>query len=70
MSHARRAPCRDVAAPPAPSSPAYVAGLEEGDVLLSVGGMPANSAEDVTALLASHKPGDAVAVRYRQRGVE
>ena len=59
-----------IAAPPAPSSPAYAAGLEEGDVRLSVGGMPANSAEDVTALLASHKPGDAVAVRYRQRGVE
>ena len=59
-----------VDAPPAPGTPAYAAGLEQGDVLLTLGGMPTGNVADVTALLAAHKPGDRVAIRWRQRGVE
>ena len=58
-----------VDAAPAPGTPAYQAGLDLDDELLSIDGKPTDG-QDVTAVLAAHKPGDRVVVRFRQRGVE
>ena len=55
---------------PRPDAPAYAAGLERGDTLLSLDGAPVSDAAAAQALLAGHRPGDRVAVRFRQRGVE
>ncbi len=55
---------------PWPTAPAYAAGLERGDTILRLDGMVASDPAAVKALLATHRPGDRIAVRYRQRGVE
>ena len=55
---------------PWPNAPAYAAGLERGDTILSVDGMVATDPAAVKAMLAAHKPGDRITIRYRQRGVE
>lgn len=48
-------------------SPLYAAGVEEGDVLLSVDGRDVASPSDVAEAVASHAPGDTVALEYRSR---
>ncbi|MGP7794741.1 M61 family metallopeptidase [Sphingomonas sp. CLY1604] len=53
-----------VAEAPAPGTPAYLAGLERGDTLLSVDGKPVGD----TAALDGHKPNDRVTLRWMQRG--
>jgi predicted metalloprotease with PDZ domain len=55
---------------PRPDAPAYAGGLERGDVLLGLDGAPVRDAAAAQAVLAGHRPGDRVAVRFRQRGVE
>ena len=55
---------------PRPDAPAYAAGLERGDVILSLDGAPVRDAAAAQAVLAGHKPGDRIALRFRQRGVE
>jgi predicted metalloprotease with PDZ domain len=49
-------------------SPAYEAGLERDDVLLSVGGKPVTRASDVEAAVQSKKPGDSLPVTFERRG--
>lgn len=46
-----------------PTSPAAEAGILAGDVILSVGGRPAQSVDDVHKALAPHRPGDEVSVQ-------
>ncbi|HVC30433.1 MAG TPA: PDZ domain-containing protein, partial [Steroidobacteraceae bacterium] len=48
-------------------NPGQQAGLEPGDLLLSINGAPVTSAEDARARIASSKPGSTLTVRY-QRG--
>jgi predicted metalloprotease with PDZ domain len=51
-------------------SPAYKAGLDRDDELVSVAGMPLASQDDVTKALASHKAGDEVELVFKRRGKE
>ena len=53
----------------APGSPAHAAGLDEGDVIVSFGGRPIASADDLARVLAGLKPGDAPAITFLRRGV-
>ncbi|MCP3736461.1 PDZ domain-containing protein [Sphingomonas sp. RP10(2022)] len=55
---------------PVPGSPAYAGGLEKGDAILSLDGKAVGDAEAAKAALDGHRPGDRIAVRYRQRGIE
>ena len=59
-----------VAAPVRRGTAAYEAGLEAGDVLLAVDGRPVATADEARAALADRRPGERVALRYRQRGRE
>ncbi len=58
-----------VAAPPRPDAPAYAAGVERGDMVLALDGASVGDAASALAALATHRPGDRVAIRFRQRGV-
>lgn len=49
---------------------AYEAGLDTGDELLKLDGNDVKSQADVTKFVNSKKPGDAVTVTYKHRGVE
>jgi predicted metalloprotease with PDZ domain len=51
-------------------SPAYNAGLDLDDEMLSVAGTPLAAPEDLTKALAGHKPGDSVEIVFRRRGQE
>jgi predicted metalloprotease with PDZ domain len=48
-------------------SPAYLAGLDQDDDLLSIAGTPLTSSDDLTKTLASHKPGDEVELVFKRR---
>jgi S1-C subfamily serine protease len=50
------------------ASPAYAAGLDRDDVIVSVAGSKVSSAADWTRALASRQPGDAVPVDFERRG--
>jgi predicted metalloprotease with PDZ domain len=50
-------------------SPAYAAGLERDDVIVSIGGTRAASATETERAIAARKPGDAVSVVYERRGL-
>ena len=52
------------------SSPAGRAGLERGDVILSIDGKEVNSVSDVRNEIAAHKIGDKVKVKYDRDGKE
>lgn len=54
----------------APGTPLYEAGLDRGDQLVSVGGKAIAGPADWTAAVAAARPGDAVEIRFLQRGVE
>jgi S1-C subfamily serine protease len=45
-------------------TPAATAGLAEGDVITSIGGVPVNSSDTLAAALLAHHPGDSVAVGW------
>ena len=49
-------------------SPAYAAGLDRDDVIVSIGGTRVASAADVDRALSTRKPGDAVPVSFERRG--
>ena len=49
-------------------SPAYNAGLERDDVIVSVGGAPASSAVDVDRAIRSGKPGQPLPIVFTRRG--
>ncbi|WP_443945044.1 M61 family metallopeptidase [Pedobacter sp. AW1-32] len=51
-------------------SPAYTAGLDAGDILTSIDGKEINSVTALNAVVASHKPGDALSIAYKYRGEE
>ena len=51
-------------------TPLYEAGLDRGDRIIALAGRPVRSDDDVNAVLAAHAPGDAVEIRYEQRGRE
>jgi predicted metalloprotease with PDZ domain len=51
-----------------PGSPAYAAGLERGDIIVSIGGTRVMRADDVDRALAARKPGDTLAVAFERRG--
>ncbi len=51
-------------------SPAYLAGLDEGDQILTVAGTTIASAEGVEEIIASRKPGDEVTITFLRRGAE
>jgi putative serine protease PepD len=49
-------------------SPAADAGLKVGDVVTTFGGRSIGSADDLTAAVSAHRPGDKVNVTYRRGG--
>jgi predicted metalloprotease with PDZ domain len=49
-------------------SPAYQAGLERNDLLLSIGGTKVTRSADVEKLIAARKPGEPLPVAYERRG--
>ena len=49
-------------------SPLYQAGLDSGDVLLSVGEQSIRSAEDWDQLIEGHDPGDSVEIEFEKNG--
>jgi len=52
-----------------PGSPADVAGLKEGDILVSVNSDNITEQADLIALLQKYKPGDTVQIKYIRQGV-
>lgn len=51
-----------------PSSPAAVAGLLPGDVILSADGEPVQRPTDVIRIVSSHRPGERVALVFDRQG--
>jgi predicted metalloprotease with PDZ domain len=49
-------------------SPAYEAGLDRDDVIVSIGGTRVSSVADVDRVLGSRKPGDGVPIVFDRRG--
>jgi predicted metalloprotease with PDZ domain len=49
-------------------SPAYAAGIDRDDVIVSIGGTLVSAAADVERLIAARKPGDSVPVVFERRG--
>jgi predicted metalloprotease with PDZ domain len=49
-------------------SPAYAAGLERDDAILSIGGAPAASAAEVDRSIRSRRPGDSLPIVLERRG--
>jgi serine protease DegQ len=52
------------------NSPAEAAGLEPGDVLVSLDGAPIRAVEDLLAVLRQHKPGDRLAFQIDRDGAQ
>lgn len=51
-------------------TPAYDAGLDLGDILLTIDGTEIKDQATLTKITESHKPGDVVTVTYNYRGVD
>lgn len=49
--------------------PVYRAGLDRGDVIRTLGGMPVGSRAALDSVLARHRPGDTLAVAFESRGL-
>jgi predicted metalloprotease with PDZ domain len=49
-------------------SPAYAAGLERGDIIMSIGGAKVSRADDVDRAITGRKPGDTLAIVFERRG--
>lgn len=49
-------------------SPLYQAGLDRGDVIVSLDEVPLRNADDYQMVLAKHQPGNVVSIRYEHRG--
>ncbi|MCX3264556.1 M61 family metallopeptidase [Pedobacter agri] len=49
-------------------TPAYQAGLDVGDVILSIDGQEAVNASVIDQVTKAHKPGDVVEIKYQYRG--
>jgi len=48
--------------------PIYLAGLDRGDVIAALGDTPVLTSFDIDSMLASHRPGDTLAVAYQSWG--
>lgn len=59
-----------IAAMGAGDSPAVEAGLQPGDVIVSIGGTPVSSRDDVVATVTSFAPGDQAEIVYIRDGVQ
>jgi len=57
-----------ISAPTLVGSPMYEAGLDRGDLIVSLDGQPLTSESVFQAVKAAHRPGDLVPVTYRGRG--
>jgi serine protease Do len=53
-----------------PGGPAAEAGIQPGDVIVSVGGKPVKTGDDVVGLVSEHKIGDTVAIGVVRGGQE
>jgi predicted metalloprotease with PDZ domain len=51
-------------------TPLYEAGVDRGDRILELDGRAVRSAQDISAIVASHRPGDRIPVRFESRGSE
>ncbi|MBI4266180.1 MAG: M61 family metallopeptidase [Acidobacteria bacterium] len=49
-------------------SPAYQAGLERDDIIISIGGTPVGSAGDVDRSIRQRRPGDTLPIVFERRG--
>jgi putative serine protease PepD len=52
----------------APNSPASQAGLQQGDIITSLGGIPLDSDHSYINTLFTFKPGDKITVEYNRNG--
>jgi predicted metalloprotease with PDZ domain len=59
-----------LAGPPQPGSPLYLAGLEAGDEVVSLGGVAVDTEAGWRGALAAHAVGDEVEIVFNQRGAE
>jgi len=59
-----------IAAMGAGDSPAVEAGLQPGDVIVSIGGTPVSSRDDVVATVTSYAPGDQAEIVYIRDGAQ
>jgi predicted metalloprotease with PDZ domain len=50
------------------ASPAYGAGLERDDIILSLGGSRVAATADIDRALATRKPGESLQIVYERRG--
>ncbi|HVF94087.1 MAG TPA: M61 family peptidase, partial [Sphingomonas sp.] len=55
---------------PAEGTPLYLAGVDAGDQLVTLGRTPLANATDLPSAMARLTPGEQVQVRYRQRGLD
>jgi predicted metalloprotease with PDZ domain len=53
--------------PPPANSPAYAAGIDEGDAITQVAGERTGSAEDVNNAISRRRPGDRISITYVDR---
>ena len=53
-----------------PGSPAYAAGLDKEDIIVSIGGTRVSRADDVDRVITARKPGDVLPVVFQRRGQE
>jgi len=53
-----------------PGSPADKAGIVENDIILEVDGQKINERNQLTDLIAGHKPGDEVSLKIYHKGEE
>lgn len=49
-------------------TPLYQAGLDRGDEIVEIDGKTLDSHSNYDALLAAHKPGDTIEIKFQQRG--
>lgn len=51
-------------------TPAYLAGLDADDILLTAGGIEIKTPEDFEKATKLHKPGETIEIKYIKRGIE
>ena len=51
-------------------SPLYKAGLDRGDIIISIEGQPLDNARALQQILTSRAPGDSLSIRYKSLGKE
>lgn len=53
-----------------PNSAAEEAGLEQGDIIIKIGGTPVNTSSELQELVGRNSPGDQIDVTYKREGKE